>query len=191
MSTPTVNPDSHPTLVPVPGAAPPPPRPPVVRLPKSPGLALVLALIPPPGLGQIYNGQMAKALVVFFAFAGSIYACVEAGPLPFALFIPFSIFYGAIDAYRSAALYNARFLAGAPVDEEDADQSSPAWGITLIVLGVVFLLKNLGWLPLDFLHRFWPLLLIAAGAFFIYSSRPRPVVPASPDQHDAQNDASL
>jgi hypothetical protein len=169
MSTPTVNPESHATLVPTPQAArqAPPAKP-----PKSPGLALLFALIPPPGLGQMYNGQMAKAMVVFFAFTGSVWACVESGPLPFAFFIPFSIFFGAIDAYRSAALYNARFVSGTAI-EEDVDESSPAWGVILIALGLAFLLNNLGWLPLATLHRFWPLLLIGAGAFFLYGARSR------------------
>jgi len=175
MSSPTPIPESHTTLVPTPpetrAAAP-------AKLPKSPGLALLFALVPPPGLGQMYNGQMAKAMVVFFAFTGSIWACVESGPLPFAFFIPFTIFFGAIDAYRSAALHNARFVSGQAIEEEP-DGSSPAWGVMLIVLGCVFLLNNLGWLPLATLHRFWPLLLIGAGVFFLYGARTRKATDAT------------
>ena len=38
------------------------------------------------------------------------------------------------------------------------------WGGILLVIGVAFLLDNLGILPVDHLFRFWPLILIAAGA---------------------------
>jgi predicted membrane protein len=38
------------------------------------------------------------------------------------------------------------------------------WGGVLLVIGVAFLLDNLGILPVDRLFRFWPLILIAAGA---------------------------
>ena len=54
--------------------------------------------------------------------------------------------------------------------EEEKVSESPAWGITLVVLGIVFLANNLGWLDFDRLARFWPLLLIAAGVFFIQAS---------------------
>jgi predicted membrane protein len=37
------------------------------------------------------------------------------------------------------------------------------WGGVLLVIGVAFLLDNLGILPVDHLFRFWPLILIAAG----------------------------
>jgi predicted membrane protein len=37
------------------------------------------------------------------------------------------------------------------------------WGGIILVVGVAFLLDNLGILPLDKLFRFWPLFLIAAG----------------------------
>ncbi len=62
MSTsPTVT-EGVPTL-PAPAATPAPPAP---KLPKNPWLALVLSLFP--GLGQVYNGQPAKALVFFSAW---------------------------------------------------------------------------------------------------------------------------
>ena len=63
---------------PLPGpAAPlPPPLPPAVypagpQLPKNPWVALVLSLFP--GVGQIYNGQLAKGVFFFFAEAFCIY----------------------------------------------------------------------------------------------------------------------
>src|SRR5882672_674319 len=65
--------------------------------PKTPVVALVLSLFP--GIGQIYNGQPAKALVFFFAWAGSIYLTAETHPF-FAFLIAFVYFYNLVDAWR-------------------------------------------------------------------------------------------
>src|SRR5262245_63898066 len=150
---------------------PPPPRPAAAAsqsLPKNPWLAVIFSLLFP-GLGQVYNGELSKALVFFAAFVGSISLVAHGNPFPFAFFIPFVFFFGLIDAWKGANAVNRRFLGGAPVEEEKPSES-PAWGITLVVMGVVFLANNLGWLDFDKLARFWPLLLIAAGAFFINGS---------------------
>ena len=143
----------------------PPARPAAVPL-KSPGLAFLLSLLFP-GVGQIYNGQPAKALGFFFAFVSTIYAVVEINPMPFALFIPFVYLYNLVDAWRTAALINTRGTANLPEDEV---AESPAWGAGLILLGTVFLFHNLGWLDLSRLARFWPALLIVVGAVVLYRS---------------------
>ncbi len=153
-------------------AAPPPPAlPPAgtyVRLPKNPWLAVVFSFLLP-GLGQVYNGEPARALVFFFGVVGSIYMTAEASPFPFAFLIPFLLIYGLIDAHKRATSINQRFLGGAP-SEVEQDKESPAWGITLVGVGALLLLNNLGWLDLLRLQRYWPILLIAAGVYFIYSS---------------------
>ena len=130
---------------------------------KQPWVALLLSLVMP-GLGQVYNGQIAKALTFFVAFSGSIFLITEDHPLPFAIFLPFIIFANMIDAYRSASLINARGIR--PLTEED-EAESPWWGGALAAMGVVLLLNNLGWLRLGALVRFWPLLLIAAGLLLL------------------------
>lgn len=151
----------------------PPPRPPqpppgaFVKLPKNPGLAALFSFAP--GLGQVYNGEPARALVFFFGFVGSIYMCASGNPFPFAFLIPFIWLYGLIDAYSRASAINQRFLGGAPVAEE-RDSESPVWGGTLAGVGVLLLLNNLGLLHLEEWQKFWPALLIVAGVFFIYSS---------------------
>src|SRR4029079_5133762 len=76
---------------------------------KTPVAALLLSVFP--GIGQIYNGQPAKALVFFFAFVGCIWMSAEGNPMPFALMIPFVYFYGLVDAWRSAVAINARGTA--------------------------------------------------------------------------------
>jgi LiaI-LiaF-like transmembrane region len=146
------------------------PRPPALPAPepgpatKSPVLAAALTFLFP-GVGQVYNGQATKALVFFTAFVASISLVASGEPLPFAFGIPFAFFYSMIDAYRSAILINAR-RAGRPLEPLD-EEASAAWGWALIALGGLLLLNNLGWLNLWAVRRFWPLLLIVAGAFVI------------------------
>ena len=164
MSTPEISPDTEqPALPPVPASPPAA----AVQVPsKSPGLAFFLSLLFP-GIGQVYNGQPAKALAFFFAFVASIYAVIVINPLPFAFFIPFVVLYNMVDAWRSAALINAR---GTPAAEEEAIVESPAWGASLVLIGLLFLLHNLHWLDLSRLARYWPVLLIAAGAVVLFRS---------------------
>jgi TM2 domain-containing membrane protein YozV len=137
------------------------PRPPQV---KAPLLALGLSFFP--GLGQLYNEQPAKAVTFFFAFVGSIYGAAEISPLPFAFLIPFVWFYNLIDAWNSAQDINRRVRDGALV-RKDSALESPAWGAGLLLLGLVLLLHNFGWLRLSALNRFWPLALVIAGGIFL------------------------
>jgi TM2 domain-containing membrane protein YozV len=134
--------------------------------PKSPGLAFFLSLLFP-GIGQVYNGQPAKALAFFFAFVASLYAVIEINPLPFVFFLPFVWLYNLVDAWRSAALINAR---GTPAADEEEVVESPAWGASLVLVGALFLFHNLHWLDLSRLGRYWPVLLIVAGAVVLYRS---------------------
>jgi TM2 domain-containing membrane protein YozV len=161
---------------PAPAALPPPPMipapspvgAPYVRLPKSPGLAAFLSLFP--GLGQVYNGQIARAFVFFFAFVGSIYLTATGHEFPFAFVIPFVYLFNIIDAWKGATALNTRFLGGKSEVEEDSGVESPVWGGMLVAIGLLVLFNNLGWLDLDRLARWWPSLLILVGAWFIYAS---------------------
>ena len=47
---------------------------------------------------------------------------------------------------------------------------SPAGGVMLIVVGVILLLNTLGYWRLGDLVRFWPILLVALGAYMLYRS---------------------
>jgi TM2 domain-containing membrane protein YozV len=163
MSMSPAGPEGVPTL-PAVAAAPAPPLP---KPPKNPWLAVVLSLFP--GLGQVYNGQPAKAFVFFSAWVGSIYGSAEISPFPFAFLIPFVYLYNLIDAFRTAALINTRVMGGLPAPEDEAFES-PLWGGGLLVLGLLLLLNNLGWLRLASLAPYWPVALIVAGGSFLYSS---------------------
>jgi TM2 domain-containing membrane protein YozV len=153
-----------------PPAAPPsalPPPGPYVRLPKSPGLAAFLSLFP--GLGQVYNGQIARAFAFFFAWVGSIYLTSTGHEFPFAFVIPFVYLYNMIDAWKGATAINQRFIGGRSEPEETGVES-PLWGGLLAVFGVLILFNNLGWLDLERLARWWPVLLIGVGLWFVYAS---------------------
>ncbi len=170
MSEPFVPDDVKPatdTAAPPPLPPPPPLPAPASRARRNPIVALVLSLFP--GLGQMYNGQLVKALVFFFAWAGAIWFTAE-GTWQFGLIIPFVYLLNLIDAYRSAAYLGAKPAASL---EFDASPESPAWGLGLVVLGTVLLLNNVGWLPIRALGRYWPLLLIAAGAAFVWTAARR------------------
>lgn len=150
-------------------AAPPPlPNPDV-----SPGLAFVLGLIP--GVGAIYNGQYAKGLVhvIIIGLMISILSSDSAGGLEplIGLMLAGFWFYMAFEAYHTAR----RRLHGQAVDEfssliplRGGATRFPAAPVVLIALGVVFLLNNLQILELRRMLRYWPVLLIALGAYMLY-----------------------
>lgn len=140
----------------------------------SPGLALGLGFIP--GVGAIYNGQYAKGLVHAVIF-GIIISILDANPpegmqVIFAFVLVAWIFYMAFEAFHTAR----KRRAGMPVDEysglvnlQSARSGAPVAGLVLVVLGVILLLHTLNLFDFAYLSRYWPVLLIAAGAYLLYS----------------------
>ncbi len=139
----------------------------------SPGLAFILGLIP--GVGAIYNGQYAKGLVhvLVLGLMISIMSSDAAGGLEplFGMLTAVFWFYMAFEAYHTAR----KRQAGEPVDEFSSlirmggrNSRTPWLPITLIGLGVLFLLNNLDLLRLRAVLKFWPVLLIAAGVWMLY-----------------------
>ncbi len=152
----------------------------------SPGLAFLVGLIP--GVGAIYNGQYGKGIlhVVVLGLLISIVKSDAAGELTplFGLLIPAWILYMALEAYHTAK----RRLAGLAVDEFSGlfpagpqPGRVPLGPLALILLGAIFLLHTMGFLQLARVLRFWPLLLIVAGVYWLYvrlAGRP----PAAPGE---------
>ena len=153
---------------PLPGAAPG-----YVYADVSPGLALFLGMIP--GVGAIYNGQYAKGLVHAVVF-GILCSIADAhtghgtdfvfGMMAFAWWA-----YMVFEAYHTAR--KRRY--GEPVDEYSSilnlrggKDQVPFAGVALIVLGILMLLQTLNLLDFDYVARYWPVLLIAAGAYLLY-----------------------
>jgi len=154
----------------------------------SPGLAFALGWIP--GVGAIYNGQYMKGLVhaVIFGLLISLASSLDhtAGqPLLVMLMVGF-IFYMPFEAYHTAK----RRHAGIAVDEWSSLVASnrytsraPIGPVLLICFGVLFLLDTLRLIEFSEIARFWPVLLILAGAVMLYnrvSSPSRPLPPAPP-----------
>ncbi|TCJ20294.1 hypothetical protein E0L93_01965 [Rubrobacter taiwanensis] len=72
---------------------------------KSAGLAAVLSFLIP-GLGQIYNGQILKGLVVFII--GAINASLTSVLIGFVTY-PVVVIYATYDAYRTASRINETY----------------------------------------------------------------------------------
>jgi hypothetical protein len=139
----------------------------------SPLLAFLLGLIP--GVGAVYNGHYAKAVFHVFIFGGTV-TLIGSGALhglePLLVFFALMFFiYMPIEAFRTAKALRR----GEPVDEFSGLLSlvhegsrSPAAGIALIALGVMFLLHSLGYWRIASLIPYWPVSLIALGAYMLY-----------------------
>jgi hypothetical protein len=148
---------------------------------KSPLLASVMSLMP--GLGQIYVGYyqhgFTNVLVV-----GTVIALLNSShqvglwPLEplLGLFLAFFWLYNIVDAGRRAAHYNHALAGLEPgaLPEEIALPKGPgslAGGVVLIAFGlVVFTNTMFGW-SLEWVQRWWPLALVAAGAWLVYQAR--------------------
>jgi len=150
------------------------PPPPLPRTDVSPGVAFFLGLIP--GVGAIYNGQYAKGLihVIIIGLMISIMGNDAARGLEplMGLLLAGFWFYMPFEAYHTAK----RRQQGQTVDEFSSiipmrGQSAsrfPVAPVVLIALGVIFLLNNLDLLDLRRLLRYWPVVLIALGAYMLY-----------------------
>jgi hypothetical protein len=154
-------------------------------------VALGLGFIP--GVGAIYNGQIAKAIVQVLIF-GSLIALGDRvhGPLDtmFGLGAAAFYFYMVIDSYQTAKAK----CAGKPVPEwfglGEMKFNAPIGAALLIALGLLFLLDNLG-VPVFYqISKFWPVLLIVAG-FLLLQRRlvgPKPQAPSSPPPPETPSD---
>ena len=117
----------------------------VIRRKTSPFIATFLSLFVP-GLGAAYNGQTSKAIVHFAIFASFFQMAVVTDGLTFFVLGVIGMWlFAAVDACRTAQLMRAGL---APDAEEDAITrqlygNPVAWGVTLLVLGLVFLAHTL------------------------------------------------
>lgn len=144
--------------------------PPILGAPgcPSPGVALGLGFIP--GVGAIYNGQVAKALVQVLIF-GSLIALSDriGGPMDtiFGLGAAAFYFYMVIDSYQTAR----RKQLNLPTEEwfglGDMKMNAPIGAALLIGLGALFLLDNMGVPIFRHISKFWPVLLIVVGVILL------------------------
>lgn len=134
----------------------------------SPFVATLLSFVP--GLGAAYNGQTAKAIVHFAIFASFFQMAVLTQGLQFfVLGVLGTWLFAAVDACRTAQLIRAGL---SPETEEDVIArrlyGNPlAWGITLMVIGTLFLLHTLLDVQLP-VRRLLPIALVALGAYMLF-----------------------
>src|SRR6266704_4783462 len=144
------------------------PASPVIRRRSSPFVATLLSFVP--GLGAAYNGQTSKAIVHFAIFASFFQmAVLTQGVHFFILGVLGSWLFAAVDACRTAQLMRAGL---ATETEEDVIArrlyGNPfAWGLTLIVIGTLFLLHTLLWIQLP-IKELLPVALVALGAYMLF-----------------------
>ncbi len=136
-----------------------------LRIPTdAPKRAAALSLIP--GMGAVYNGEYQKAITQFAVFAAlsvmsdSVHGVFGFGAFVFLIFTMF-------DSYRTAeARLRARVVEPSGSQAPSKDRTAAAWGILLIGLGCIFLLKN--FIHFDFISRLWPLVFIGLGVYLVY-----------------------
>ncbi|MEM7246619.1 MAG: hypothetical protein AAF533_14810 [Acidobacteriota bacterium] len=169
---------------------------------KWPFVASLLSM-PLPGLGQVYNGLVARGLS---QFAMMIIIVTITGMLepdgPIAALFAFSIMgawgWQVVDAWLSARDIN-RFGRIPDSDEAAAmgrgaiiglDTSSKALGVGLMVVGGIVLANNLGLSRMlgDLIESAWPVALILGGAWLLRRGRDERVatrqMPPVPDLSD-------
>ena len=148
-------------------------------LKRSPAAAFWLSLLP--GVGHFYLGQYKTGLTFALLAAGLIQLTAETGEGFFGLLIPVAWLFAMFDAHRSAQAINLGVESGGQVNLF-AGSGSKWWGGILIGLGVLFLLVNLDLVDLDWLWRFWPVVLIVIGFRLIMPgpAKPVPTPPPTP-----------
>jgi len=173
----------------MPAAGPPVHRP---DLGASPGLAFLLGFIP--GVGAIYNGQYAKGLIhvvvlgLLISIASSGVSNDFSGLI--GLMIAAWFFYMAFEAYHTAK----KRQLGMPVDEFSSivplrghTGRFPIAPVVLIALGIFFLLVNFDLVRFRDVIRFWPVFLIALGAYMLWvrlgNASTGPINPEAANEH--------
>ncbi len=157
---------------------------------KRPGTAALLSIFIP-FTGQIYNNQFAKALTFLLLFISSIILTQKSHPMEglFGVIAAFIYFYQIYDAYKTArgikeSEYSTALVpmltgeSHADFSQQAAEPSSgpaaasavesPVWGISLILLGIIFLLDNFNLVHYyTLINRLWPLFVIGTGMVMI------------------------
>jgi hypothetical protein len=157
----------------------PPPGPfvysaPVAAPDVSPALAFFLGTIP--GVGAIYNGQYAKGLVhalIWGILMSIAHSHATEGMEPvFGIMVAAWWFYMAFEAYHTAR----KRRVGEPVDEcsslidfRGSRYNAPVAGVALILIGILLLLHTLDLLDFERVARYWPVTLIAGGAYLLWT----------------------
>lgn len=139
----------------------------VVKTQTSPFVALILSLFCP-GLGAAYNGQTTKALIYFAVFVGLIQMAILSRMPLFVFGFLGMWLYAAVDAWKTAKLLRSGTV---PENAEDFivqrfSNNPKLWGIVLLILGGMFVLRMLFDLK-EFMKAFLPVALIIFGVYLL------------------------
>lgn len=163
-----------------PAPAEQPPKTPVGNDPlrRSPFLATILSFVP--GLGQVYVGyyQLGFIHAIVISVILALLATGDLGPLIplLSVFMGFFWLYNVVDAGRRAILVNEA-LAGRGNFELPKDFTAPGLqgtvlgGAILIAVGLLILSRTLFGVSLEWLESWWPLAIVAFGAFLVIKAR--------------------
>src|SRR5688572_22970647 len=163
LSNPGHNPSANPAMTSLPAGG------------TSPEAAFLLGLIP--GVGAIYNAQYFKAALhlLIFGMLVTTVDSVQYGEGLFALlafgfyvYMPFEAYYTA--KKRKLAQEGINLIT--PFDQLNDQMGQfggmELWGgVALVVIGTLFLLDNFNLIRFEQIAKFWPVLLILVGFFFI------------------------
>ena len=134
---------------------------------KSPPLAAVLSFILP-GLGHLYTESYQRSAMIFSSFVLAIF--LAGRWWPFIFLCIFLWFFGMFDSFREAQIFN---LGGIERPHQPArtGEGRLMFGVFLLVGGGMLLLDNFGWVDFDwFFDDWWPVVVVVAGLYFIFSS---------------------
>lgn len=147
---------------------------------KSPALATIMSLMP--GLGQVYVGYYQQGFTNILIVAGTITLLNNSGrtglsamePL-LGVFLAFFWLYNLVDAGRRASFYNQALAGMEKIPAPDrlelpSGGGSLAGGALLVVAGLILLSNTMFGVSLQWLEQWWPVGLVAAGGYLIYSS---------------------
>ena len=147
----------------------------VVRDRKSPGLAAVISAIFP-GAGFFYIGNYLKGFIYMVIFASLIILEVNSSS-GFHSSAPEIIFFGLMIAgfyfFQIFDSYNEAKKTGYEIVKEDVtevkkEEISLLGSIIILIIGILFLMRNLGVLHFRDIVKLWPFFLIAIGIKLIF-----------------------
>jgi len=168
-----------------PQAQAPPPRLPKRKRIKVPFVSGLLSFLIP-GLGQVYNGLLGRALFHFIGFLLIGWSIDQVGGAEAAEVMMAFVFMGyygwqVVDAVRTAKDINS--LGRVPNSEEaeamgrgsipGLNRGSKGFGIGMMVVGGLILLSNLGMSRVlsHFIEGLWPVALLVGGIWLVRRSR--------------------
>ena len=130
-------------------------------------ISVILALFP--GLGHIYNGLYQRGIVLFLLAVGSIYLATEEGVM--GMVVAFVWLFNIIDAYRQASLIERGFATDLGLQDAPKPPANGQLGLLagagLFIIGFLALLDYTFGYDIDRVWEYWPLGLLAAGAWLM------------------------